>query len=147
MDELSGLNWDAEFPDTATTVSSGNGRHYATLQHSPSLSRYPSPLPQRTGDMISTRPQSRPLLNPSGPDSFSKLLASNAAKTPNPLSLQERQKRLLEEKTSQEIEQKKHHNDLFHLDDSSFWEGLGSGRDTPAPGYSTSVISPNQGST
>ncbi len=140
MDDLSGLNWDAPSTDTTNTVSSRAGRHYSTLQHSPSLSRQPSPLSaQRSGDQIHATLSSRPVLNPSGHDSFSKLRASNSTKTINSLSLQERQKQLLEEKARQAIEQKRH-DDQFHSDDSSFWEGLGSGSCTPAPGYFISVI-------
>ncbi len=141
MDDLSSLDWDAPSSEIVNTISSGVGQHYLTLQHSPSLSRQPSPLSaQRSGDRINATLSSRPVLNPSGHDSFSKLLASNSAKTINSLSLQERQKQLLEEKARQAIEQKKRHDNQFHSDDSSFWEGLGSGRCTPAPGYFPSVI-------
>lgn len=63
-------------------------------------------------------------------DSFASLLGpSNTKKT---LTLQERQKQLLEEKARQATGQVPGSSETHYAGDEKFWEGLGGGRNTPA---------------
>ena len=67
-------------------------------------------------------------------DSFASLLSLNSTKpTTNQLSLQERQKQLQEEKLRQEAERRRQVDSQFGVQDSSFWDSLGSGKSTPDP--------------
>ena len=127
MDDLSGLDWN-----TAPS-SSGSGKNHT---------QYPSPLSQAP-PAVSSRQQT-PTLGlqletalrsknsgsngnlTSKPDTFANLLAPQPTKFhQTPISMQERQRQLQAEKARQ-------NGNIYQATDNSFWEGLGSGRGTPA---------------
>ena len=126
MDDLSGLDW--------TSITSNNTKptpsFYPPRRQSPAL-----PLSGRSTP-LSAQPSGHGLKTLSKPttpsnDSFSSLLSLNSSKASNNLSLQERQKLLLEEKARQEAERKKQYDSQFGTHDAHFWEALGNGKATP----------------
>ncbi|KAL9093610.1 MAG: hypothetical protein Q9159_000139 [Coniocarpon cinnabarinum] len=127
MEDLSGLEWNAKSPSNSrTTPSTIQPPIRSTL--SPSLSGRSTPLSAQTSG---TKPQTiqnqgKPLTS----DSFSTLLAPQPSKPAGVLSLAEKQKQL----QTLSGTWTKNGQDPYNLDDSKFWEGLGSGRGTPAPG-------------
>ena len=77
-------------------------------------------------------------------DSFASLVSLNSSKSAtNQLSLQERQKQLQEEKLRHEAERRKQVDSQFGVQDSSFWDTLGSGKSTPEPASAASHQSAN----
>ena len=125
MDDLSGLDW--------TSITSNNTKptpSFYPRRQSPAL-----PLSGRSTP-LSAQPSGHGLKTSSKPttpsnDSFSSLLSLNSSKASNNLSLQERQKQLLEEKARQEAERKKQYDSQFGTHDAHFWEALGNGKATP----------------
>ena len=128
MDDLAGLNWTASNSQTAKKppLPSYSGSAFAALHPTPPISGRSTPITGSTSN-----PPSKPT-TPSN-DSFSNLVAFNSASSNKNLSLQERQKQLLQKKIEQDIVQKKQLNAQYNGDDESFWNNLGSGRSTPAP--------------
>lgn len=131
MDEPSGLNWitSSTSPSNNNSQPNRNGDVYSSLRPTPpTLSRQPSPLSASGRKTPSFMPSASS--GPSGQDSFAGLLGSN--KKTDGLSLQEKQKQLIEEKRRQALGLVSGQNDPFNSNDAAFWEGLGSGRNTPA---------------
>lgn len=134
MDDLSGLDWNAASrsnnkPPTPAYNYSG----FSATTASPAFST--TPVPQNLSRPSSTLNGSKPPAKLPSPanDSFSNLLSLNSNKGPNNLTLQERQRQLLEEKRKQEVEQRKRLDSQFASDDTRFWDNLGSGKGTPEP--------------
>lgn len=133
MNDLSGLSWTSSASASANNDSQPNryGDRYQSLRPTPpTQSRQPSPLSSNGRITPGLAPSTTP--KPAG-DSFASLLNTGNKKTG--LSLQEKQKQLLEEKRRQASglgasDQNRH--DPFNTSDAAFWEGLGSGRSTPA---------------
>ncbi|KAJ9629362.1 auxilin-like clathrin-binding protein required for normal clathrin function [Taxawa tesnikishii (nom. ined.)] len=134
MDDLSGLDWSA-------APKSNNA---APLKPAPSMSNYsgfratPPPLSSNNTPQPFSRPSSAlsaqklPTKSPSpANDSFSSLLSLNSKKAPSNLTLQDRQRQLLEDKRKQEAEQRKRLDSQFSANDAHLWDNLGSGRGTP----------------
>lgn len=119
MNDLSGLNWTSGPAKNAQP----NRQDAAMRPPVPSLSRGPSPL---SSSRATTGTAATSAVKNSGQDSFASLLAPNAAKKANGLTLQEKQRQLQEEKA-------KKNQELYRSDDSAFWDGLGSGKGTQAP--------------
>ena len=125
MDDLSALDWSTG-PENAR-----NAKSYGIP--SPAFAALRStPLPGRA----SPGPQ-----NPSNPpskartptkDSFSNLVSFGSASTNKTLTLQEQQKRLLEQKERQQAAEQKQFQPRYIEDEEQFWNNLGSGRSTPA---------------
>ncbi|KAF1346061.1 hypothetical protein BDV97DRAFT_424121 [Delphinella strobiligena] len=141
MNDLLGQDWSAPAKKTSqTNPFSKPIPSYSGLQ--------PSPVPL-AGNGLSPQPLSRPSsgLNtstvsskPNTPanDSFANLLGRNVGKAPGSLTLQERQKQLLEEKRKQETEQNQRWATQFGGGDA--WENLGSGRGTPVSGRGSPAV-------
>lgn len=126
MDDLSGLDW--------TPTTSNNTK--PTPSFYPPRRQSPAPLLSGRSTPLSAQPSGHGLKTSSKPttpsnDSFSSLLSLNSSKASNNLSLQERQKQLLEEKARQEAERKKQYDSQFGTHDAHFWEALGNGKATP----------------
>lgn len=126
MNDLSGLSWNTSASSNSNTNAqpTRNGDIYASLRpSSQNTSRQPSPLSSagRQTPVASSNTASKS----SAQDSFAGLLGTSKKTTT--VSLQERQKQLFEEKRKQAG-----HQDPFNTNDAAFWEGLGSGRNTPA---------------
>lgn len=123
MDDLSSLNWASKAQNNqnpaAPTPSFNN------IRSTPPVSGRSTPLSQ-------TRPPSKP--STPANDSFSGLVSfSSANPSAKNLSLQDQQRRLAELKAQQEATKRKQQETQYGGGDGSFWENLGSGRNTPAP--------------
>ena len=130
MDDLSGLDWNSKSADK------------------PPLNSYTTHLPLRPSPSPSNSGRSTPLFSqvsgsraasgqqpvkPSNDDSFSSLLAPKPAKPAGSLSLLEKQRQLQGQGNQHRISgQQQQQQDPYNAGDSQFWEGLGSGRGTPA---------------
>lgn len=126
MDDLSGLDWQASSKprntrNTAPASAATFASNYSSFR--------PSPAPPTSG-VTSPLSLSRPfsILNSAKPpakspspanDTFGSLLSLKPQKGPSNLTLQDRQKQLLEEKQRQQAQQ------------AQLWDTLGSGRGTP----------------
>ncbi|KAJ9659538.1 auxilin-like clathrin-binding protein required for normal clathrin function [Coniosporium apollinis] len=147
MDDLSGLDWSTS---TSNTAQSQTTPSYPALRPTPplpSLSGRSTPLSaQPSGNAASAFRGIKPPSKPSTPaaDSFAGLLSSNAAKVSSNLSMQERQRQLLEEKARQEEERRKKFDSHFGAQDAH-WNSLGRGKSTPQPVISPPATSPNNG--
>lgn len=126
MNDLSGLSWDTA-PSTANGPNRTNTQS-PFLRSGSAIPRQATPLSaQQSGRNTPVSvPNSAIRPTPSGHDSFSNLLPSNASKKTTSLSLQERQKQLLEEKARQAAAQ---HGD------AQFWDTLNR-TSSPAPATS-----------
>lgn len=126
MDDLAGLDWNAKPSDRPT----GN-------QFPNQIPLRPTPSPSQSGRSTPLSAQlsgAKPpgSQRPGGPatnDSFSNLLAPQPSKPAGSLSLLEKQKQLQAQKGSQGGSAQ----DPYSFGDAQLWEGLGSGRGTPAP--------------
>lgn len=131
MNDLADLNWDNK---PANSLSNRTNPPFpvtrAVQASAPPLSRNTTPPTFPLSGRSTPAPPASQNVKTSAQDSFASLLSSNAKK-PAALSLQERQKQLLEEKARQLHET---YNDKSYVNDASFFEGLGSGRSTPAQG-------------
>lgn len=134
MDDLSGLDWNAK-----AKAPSSYGQ-FST--QTPSYARaQASTLPVNLASQPRSRPSSslsRPVQAPiksisPANDSFSTLFSTNPSKGQSNLTLQDRQKQLIEEKRRQEVEQQKR-----HADEARLWDTLGSGSQTPELGLGQS---------
>lgn len=101
----------------------------------------PSPAPSiGNGTRPSPAPSTGNGTRPTTPanDSFANLLGRTAPKGTATLTLQERQKQLLEEKRKQELERNKLYATQFGAGDA--WDSLGSGARTPASGRASPAV-------
>jgi hypothetical protein len=141
MDDLAGLDWSqpAKKPAVNTPAAFLPYRQSPT----PQLSGRSTPLSTLSAQQSGAGASfggSQPFKAPSKPatpanDSFAGLVSSNRSKAPTSnLSLQERQKQILEEKARQEAEKRKQWDTTFGGADSKHWDTLGSGKSTPEPG-------------
>ncbi|KAF2841322.1 hypothetical protein M501DRAFT_1014127 [Patellaria atrata CBS 101060] len=147
MNDLSGLDWSSTSNNTSNTANKTNSSF-------PSLRPSPSPSFSGRSTPLSTQASGNPTIQRSKPstpanDSFASLLGPTVAKPTANLSLQERQRQLLEEKAKQEEEQRKR----YGAQDSQFWDKLGGGGTTqgvispisaPSPGNNTLSASINK---
>jgi hypothetical protein len=127
MDDLSGLDWTSSNSQTTKKQPpAGSNSTFALLRPTPPASGRSTPL----GASVSNPPS-----KPGTPanDTFSSLVTFNSSNSSKNLSLQEQQKRLLQQKAEQEIARRKQINEQYKGDDEHFWNNLGSGRSTPAP--------------
>ncbi|GIZ47310.1 hypothetical protein CKM354_001040500 [Cercospora kikuchii] len=124
MDDLLGEDWQKPAKPTTTNTSnppplnpSTFASNYSSLRASPALtpSRSASPNVSRPSSTVNG---SNSTAKPAGGDAFGNLLGSKKP-AGNNLSIQERQRQLIEEKRRQQEQQ------------SSQWDTLGSGRGTP----------------
>lgn len=125
MNDLSGLNWSTSAPNNNPNTNRNNDRFSSLRPTPPITSRHPSPLSSAGRPTPPPQTQSRPASS----DPFASLGSSNKK---TELSLQEKQKQLLEEKRRQAFGQTAGPHDPVKTSDASFWEGFGSGRSTPA---------------
>lgn len=100
-----------------------------TLRPTPPLSGRSTPLIAQESKP-STNGISRSNASTPANDSFANLVSFNAADPSKNLSLQERQKKLQEERARKEQEKA---GSVFGRQDEEFWEKLGSGRSSPNP--------------
>lgn len=127
MDDLSGLDWNTQSSGGKQSNSVAQGKPFRPAP-SPVISRTATPLSaqgsgsQTQGNINNPSNKSNGLSN----DSFSNLLSPQPTKPAAPTSLQEKQKQLQNERNRARQGQ-----DPYSGDDAKFWEGLGSGRDTP----------------
>jgi len=143
MNDLSDLNWDnkpinpllsranPQFPVTRPNVVSA-----------PPLSRHTTPPTFPSSGRITPASTIQATAKAPVQDSFASLLSSSNTKKTASLSLAERQKQLQEEKARQ---QQPKQNGNSYVNDETFWEGLGSGRNTPAQGglASPPIVAPS----
>lgn len=130
MDDLSGLRWDTASKDpTKPTPPVGTGSLFTALRPTPPISGRSTPLSVPPGSL--SNPSSKPA-TPAN-DSFSNLVSFNSSSATKNLSLQEQQKRLLEQKAKQEEARRKQFETQYGNSDPQFWDNLGSGRSTPVP--------------
>ncbi|RDI84437.1 hypothetical protein Vi05172_g5703 [Venturia inaequalis] len=153
MDDLSGLDWNTTTNNNAKPPTTANSTHsYPSLRPSPSPSNSGRSTPQAAFQGLNniTRTTPKPSSKPSTPanDSFAGLLTGGASKVQNNLSLQERQKQLLEAKARQEAEKRSKLESHYGSQHGAFWDGLGN-RSGASSGISTpsmQAISPPPGS-
>ncbi|KZF20252.1 hypothetical protein L228DRAFT_249931 [Xylona heveae TC161] len=136
MDDLAGLSWKAGSLNDSNKPNTTNfGALYGVSRPTPppAMSGRSTPLSNlasgsRTG--LSTGTASSTKSNTPVNDSFSNLVSFGRSKSPNNLSLQERQKRLQEQKAKDDAEQRKLYDAHFGVD-NQFWSTLESGKGTP----------------
>lgn len=137
MDDLLGTDWNAPQGNKAAAPKPYNNplSSYPGLRPSPSPSLSNAATPQSLSRPSSTLNTTKAPFKAPSPanDSFSNLLSLNPNKAPSNLSLQDRQKQLLEEKRRQETEQKARYATQFGANDARIWDKLGSGKATPEP--------------
>ena len=127
MDDLSGLDWASSHAQNAKKPPPpSSSSAFAALWPTPPVSGRSTPL---NGSL--TNQPSKP--GTPANDTFSNLVAFSSSASGKDLSLQERQKILLQQKAEQEIALRKKLNEQYKGDDEHFWNNLGSGRSTPAP--------------
>ncbi|KAK4972619.1 auxilin-like clathrin-binding protein required for normal clathrin function [Elasticomyces elasticus] len=123
MDDLSGLSWSSNSNTNNTHLPkpTTSNSDYTSFRSTPILPVSGQITPQPISRPSSTLNGSRAPVKPSSPanDSFSGLLSLNSGKTTNNISLQDRQRQLLEERSRQQAQQQQ------------LWETLGSGSGTP----------------
>jgi hypothetical protein len=133
MDDLSGLDWTSSIPqNTNKPPPRSSSSVFATLRPTPPVSGRSTPL---NGGV--SNPPSKP--GTPANDTFSNLVAFSSSTSGKNLSLQEQQKRLLQQKVEQEIARRRQLNEQYKGDDEHFWNNLGSGRSTPAAASSANV--------
>jgi len=142
MNDLSGLSWDNK--QSALPLRSQSTVPVTRPSFPLPLSRGPTPLPsQLSGSILPASSGPKPT-TPAAQDSFASLLGSSSTKKINSLSLQERQKQLLEEKARQTQSIPIKASNGHFGGDETFWNGLGSGRSTPAQGGYTPPVATSQ---
>lgn len=126
MDDLSGLDWSS----TSQPQTTKQQHALPTLTTINSIPRNASPFSAKAQTLSSLGNGVRyTTAKSTGLDSFSGLLGSASSKTPSAsMSLQERQKLLIAEKTRQAAR----NDTAYSPNDASFWNELGSGRASPA---------------
>lgn len=141
MDDLSGLDWNATANNNTKPPTTTNPTYsYPSLRPTPSPSNSGRSTPQAAFQGLNniSRTTPKPLSKPSTPanDSFAGLLSGGVNKVQNNLSLQERQKQLLEEKARQEAEKRSKLESHYGSQHGAFWDGLGN-RSCASSGIST----------
>ncbi|KAI9712375.1 MAG: hypothetical protein M1820_001588 [Bogoriella megaspora] len=135
MNDLSGLQWQDTSNKNSTTSNTRAPAAGLPLQPTPPVSRGATPqsgsLSVNLPGNSSASKSSARIPSPAN-DSFASLLSSKPAKSPNHLSLQERQKQLQEEKARQQADQQKQYQSQFGINNIDVWENLGSGKGTPS---------------
>ncbi len=134
MDDLSGLVWSTKRESARKAQPYGvPSPAFPALRPTPPTSGRSSPLP---------KPSSNPPSKTQTPanDSFSNLVSFGSASANRTLSLQEQQKRLLEQKAQQQAVKQKQLGSHYSGGDEQFWSILGSGRSTPSALVSPSVV-------
>ncbi|KAL9062767.1 MAG: hypothetical protein Q9157_008644, partial [Trypethelium eluteriae] len=134
MNDLSGLQWQDSSSKNAYSTDTRQHPTGQALNPTPPISRGPTPSTQNLPATLSVKnASSKGPAKSSSPanDSFASLLSSNATKSSNSLSLQERQKQLQEEKARQQDEQRKKYEAQYGFGKSDVWNSLGSGKSTP----------------
>ncbi|KAK3061952.1 hypothetical protein LTS18_005117, partial [Coniosporium uncinatum] len=137
MDDLSGLDWSSTTQNTTAPTAMKANYNYPSLRPtpSPSLSGRTTPLSAQPSGNIAriTANVKPPQSKGSTPvnDSFSGLLSLNSSKTTNNLTLQARQKQLLEEKARQQAEQQKRHDAQYGAQNAAFWDSVDKGKAAP----------------
>jgi len=142
MNDLSGLDWDNKQASLLLRSQSAVPVTRPSLQLP--LSRGPTPLPTQLSGSVLPASSGPKTLPPAAQDSFASLLGSSSTKKTNSLSLQERQKQLLEEKARQTQSIPTKASNGYFGGDETFWNGLGSGRNTPAQGGYTPPVAISQ---
>ena len=107
MDDLAGIDFNTSSKQPEVTRKANPSHTYASLQPaiSPATSGRSTPLLATKQHESTPSLRTRPAAKTTHADSFSGLVALNAAKKQDTLSLQERQSKLLEEKIRQRLEQ------------------------------------------
>ncbi|KAI9732011.1 MAG: hypothetical protein M1834_004462 [Cirrosporium novae-zelandiae] len=130
MDDLSGLDW---------TSTSGTNRNkpltpvngpsnYPSLRPTPPISGRSTPLSTYQGGQFKPTPPIASKTSTPANDSFSNLVSFGGGNPNKNLTLQEQQKRLLEEKARKEAERRK-----VAAADAQFWDNLGNRGQAPNP--------------
>lgn len=114
MNDLSGLSWDTA--PSSTNVPNRTNTQSPFLRPSSAIPRQTTPLSAQQSGRNTPVSIPNSTSKPAGHDSFSSLLSSSASRKTIPLSLQERQRQLLEEKSRQVAAQ---HGDAQFLDSLS----------------------------
>lgn len=125
MDDLSGLSWSSGAHNSQK--STAPIPNFNALRPTPPVSGRSTPLPTHV---------SQPTSKPTTPanDSFSNLVSFTPTNPSSKnFSLLDQQKKLAEAKAQQEATRRKQQEAQYGSDNTSFWENLGSGRNTPAP--------------
>lgn len=138
MNDLAGLDWNSS-SSSASKLNQSQPQSQAQYSafkpavSTTSIPRISTPVSSQVSGTASRLPaRTNVSAKGQGLDSFASLLGPSAAKTPpTTLSLQERQKQVLADKTRQSVGQVSKPSNSYHATDAHFWEGLGSGRDTP----------------
>ncbi|KAF2436738.1 hypothetical protein EJ08DRAFT_644362 [Tothia fuscella] len=133
MDDLSGLDWSSSNQSPKPQTTNNKPLSFPSLQ--------PTPPPTGAANSGRSTPSAFASLNihsaasrsphpPSKPttpanDSFATLLSGNTKKIQNNLTLQERQRQLLEDKARQDEEQRKKLESHYGGQQGTFWDGLG----------------------
>src|SRR2546423_14370646 len=111
MDDLSGLDWTvSSSQNVRKQLPLSSSSAFATLRPTPPASGRSTPLSSSLSN-----PPSKP--GTPANDSFSNLVAFNSTTSGKNLSLQEQQKRLLQQKAEQEIARRKQFNEQYKGDD------------------------------
>ncbi|THW22420.1 hypothetical protein D6D23_06046 [Aureobasidium pullulans] len=130
MDDLLNTDWKAPPPPAKQNAPRPAFGMPMSIPSAPSSSRA-SPAPSPFGNNLPA--PKAPTKAPSpGNDIFANLVSTNANKNQGNLSLLERQKQLLQEKSKQEQEQRQRYAQQYG-NEASFWDNLGSGKGTPQP--------------
>lgn len=127
MDDLLNTDWNAAAPAGNKTASAPRPAFGMPLSSAAPISR-PSPTPSP----FANNPKAPSKTSTPSNDSFANLLGTNSNKNPANLSLLDRQKQLLQEKSRQEQEQRQRYAQQYG-NEQSFWDNLGSGKGTPQP--------------
>jgi len=142
MNDLSGLKWDNK--QSSLPARSQSAVPVTRPLFPLPLSRGPAPLPSQLSGSVLPTPIGPTTVTSAAQDSFASLLGSSSTKKTNSLSLQERQKQLLEEKARQTQSIPIKASNGHFGGDETFWNGLGSGRNTPAQGGYTPPVAISQ---
>ncbi|KAI1007313.1 hypothetical protein K3495_g914 [Podosphaera aphanis] len=124
MDDLNGLDWSAPLNNTNKVVT-GTGNYYSTRGSTPPSQIHGSSKPLTSHSPRHGKPAQKVVAasNATKADSFSSLVSFGSGKQV-PLTLQEQQEKLLEEKRRQELEQKLQYEAKFG--NEKFWNQIGS---------------------
>ncbi|KAI9676328.1 MAG: hypothetical protein M1817_000485 [Caeruleum heppii] len=131
MDDLADLDWNATPASSAVKPPPmGSSAFYPPIRPTPSphLSGHATPLSNQASGKANKYPlDQKPSSRSSTPgnDSFSNLVSFNSTKSSNNLTLQERQKLLLNEKSKQEAERRRKYEAQYAAQDHKLWESLG----------------------
>ncbi|THZ80275.1 hypothetical protein D6C84_07564 [Aureobasidium pullulans] len=130
MDDLLNTDWKAPPPPAKQNAPRPAFGMPMSIPSAPSSSRA-SPAPSPFGNNLPAPKAPKKAPSP-GNDIFANLVSTNANKNQGNLSLLERQKQLLQEKSKQEQEQRQRYAQQYG-NEASFWDNLGSGKGTPQP--------------